>query len=135
MEVVDPDDSRRWTWQELRSAVLEDVPTAGTPGRVARLLGSMVTAAAGAFIGEGPPEMRLRLETDTETEAVTVYAAAAGGYGAKEVELSQALLARFVAGTADPSTLARWGEEHAVEGTPEPAVRESLLTAWIHTRA
>ncbi|THA77805.1 hypothetical protein [Streptomyces sp. A0592] len=130
MEAVDPDDSRVWTWQELRSAVVEEVPTAGTSGRVARLLGSMVTAAAGAFLGEGPPEIRLRLETDTESTVVTVYAATAGGYAAKEAELSQALLADFVAGTAHPGNLVRWGREHAAQGTLEPVVRETLLIAW-----
>ncbi|MFD9081818.1 hypothetical protein [Streptomyces erythrochromogenes] len=130
LEAVDPDGSRAWTWAELRSAVVEDVPTAGTPGRVSRLLGSMVSAAVGAFLGEGPPEMRLRLETEAGPQEVTVYAAAAGGYEARETALSQDLLARFVAGTAAPRALGAWGREHALEGTPKPAVREALLESW-----
>ncbi|AQT70754.1 hypothetical protein B1K54_02560 [Streptomyces sp. fd1-xmd] len=134
VEAVDPDGSRAWTWAELRSAAVEDVPTAGTPGRVSRLLGSMVAAAAGAFLGEGPPEMRLRLETESGVQEVTVYAAAAGGYEAQEAALSRELLARFVAGTADPRAPAAWGREHASEGTPEPAVREALLKAWARER-
>ncbi|MFJ9768250.1 hypothetical protein ACIRUY_31035 [Streptomyces erythrochromogenes] len=134
LEAVDRDDSRAWTWAELRSAVVEDVPTAGTAGRVSRLLGSMVSAAAGAFIGEGPPEMRLRLETGAGPQEATVYAAAAGGYEAHEAELSQDLLARLVAGTADPGATGAWGREPAREGTPEPDVRKALLQTWARPR-
>ncbi|MER7736577.1 hypothetical protein ABTX80_37470 [Streptomyces erythrochromogenes] len=104
LEAVDRDDSRAWTWAELRSAVVEDVPTAGTAGRVSRLLGSMASAAA-------------------------------GGYEAQEVALSQDLLARLVAGTADPGAPGAWGREHAREGTPEPAVRKALLQTWARPRA
>ncbi|WP_405832372.1 MULTISPECIES: hypothetical protein [unclassified Streptomyces] len=129
LEAVDPDGSRTWTWEELRSAVVEDVPTESPSGRASKLLGSVVSAALGAFLGEGPPEMTLRLETENGPEQVTAYAAVAG-YGAEETALSQDLLARFVAGAADPRTLAAWGREHAPEGTPGPPVRESLLRSW-----
>ncbi|MFJ7780620.1 hypothetical protein [Streptomyces yangpuensis] len=135
LEAVDPDGSRAWTWEQLRSAVVEDVPTSGASGRVSRLLGSVVSAAAGAFLGEGPPEMSLRLETEAGPEEMTVYAAAAGGYEAAEVALSMELLARFVAGTADPRALGTWGREHGWEGTPQRAEREALLQGWTRTRA
>ncbi|MFB7177786.1 hypothetical protein ACFCYI_08805 [Streptomyces sp. NPDC056257] len=131
-EAVDPDGDRAWTWEGLRSAVVEDVPVEGPSGRASKLLGAVVSAALGAFTGEEPPEMTLRLETENGPEEVTVHAAAAG-YGAGEAALSQELLARFVAGTADPRTLEAWGRDHAPEGTPGPAERESLLRAW--TRA
>ncbi|MFJ3725469.1 hypothetical protein ACIPYQ_23250 [Streptomyces sp. NPDC090045] len=129
LEAVDPDGSRTWRWAELRSAVVEDVPVEGPSGRAAKLLGSVVAAAFDAFLGGGPPEMTLRLETENGPEEVTAYAAVAG-YGAEEAALSQDLLARFVAGTADPRTLADWGREHAPEGTPKPPARESLLRTW-----
>ncbi|MFG2342058.1 hypothetical protein [Streptomyces yangpuensis] len=135
LEALDPDGSRSWNWEELRSAVIEDVPTSGASGRVSRLLGSMVSAAAGVFLGEGPPEMSLRLETEAGSEEVTVYAAAAGGYEPSEVTLSMELLARFVARTADPRALGTWGSEHAREGTPPHAERETLLEEWTRTRA
>ncbi|MFG2985508.1 hypothetical protein ACGFYQ_30325 [Streptomyces sp. NPDC048258] len=130
LEAVDPDGSRTWTWEGLRSAVVEDVPAESPSGRAPKFLGSMISAAFGAFLGEGPPEMTLRLETEYGPEAVTVYSAAAGGYGAEEAALSQELLARFVAGTADPRVLAAWGREHALEGTPKPRVREAVLRTW-----
>lgn len=130
LEALDPDGNRAWTWGELRSATVVDVPTAETSGRALRLLGSMVSAAAGAFLGERPPEMRLLLETEAGPEEVTVYAAAAGGYGAQEVALSQDLLARFVEGTADTRALGAWGREYAQEGTPRRAAREALLRDW-----
>ncbi|MFD4864103.1 hypothetical protein [Streptomyces sp. NPDC058412] len=128
-EAVDPDGSRAWTWEGLRSAVVEDVPVEGPSGRASKLLGAVVSAAVGAFTGEGPPEMTLRLETDNGPERVTVYAAVAG-YGAEETALSQELLARFVAGTAHPRTLEAWGRDHAPQGTPKPPERESLLRTW-----
>ncbi|MDX3540998.1 hypothetical protein PV721_43345 [Streptomyces sp. MB09-01] len=129
LQAVDPDGSRAWTWEELRSAVVEDVPVDGPSGRAAKLLGSVLSAAVDAFLGEGPPEMTLRLETENGPERVTVHAAVAG-YGAEETALSQDLLARFVARTADPRTLEAWGREHAPQGTPKPPARESLLRTW-----
>ncbi|MFE9629460.1 hypothetical protein [Streptomyces sp. NPDC006463] len=83
LEAVDPDGSRTWTWEGLRSAVVEAVPVESRPGLASKLFGSVVSAAAGIFLGEGPPEMTLRLETEYGPEAVTVYSAAAGGYGAE----------------------------------------------------
>lgn len=68
LEAVDPDGSRTWTWEELRSAVVEGVPAEGPSGRAAKLLGSVVSAAAGVFLGEGPPETTLRLETENGPE-------------------------------------------------------------------
>ncbi|MGP4084438.1 hypothetical protein [Streptomyces sp. KR55] len=130
LEAVDPDGSRTWTWEGLRSAVVEDVPTESPSGRASKFLGSVISAAVGAFLGEGPTEMTLRLETECGPEAVTVYSAAAGGYGAKEAALSKDLLARFVAGTADPRALEAWGREHGLEGTPKPRVREAVLQTW-----
>ncbi len=132
-ETLDPDGSRTWTWEELRSAVIEDVPTESPSGRVPKLVGSVIAAAVGAFVGEGPTAMTLRLETGYGPEQVTVYSAAAGGYGAEETALSQDLLARFVAGTADVRTLEAWGAEHGREATRKPHAREALLQAW--TRA
>ncbi|MFF3204019.1 hypothetical protein [Streptomyces sp. NPDC002962] len=133
LEALDPDGSRTWTWEGLRSAVIEDVPTESPSGRVSKLVGSVVSAAAGAFLGEGPTAMTLRLETAYGPEQVTVYSAAAGGYGAEETALSQDLLARFVAGTAAPRALEAWGREHGQEATPKPQAREALLRTW--TRA
>ncbi|MFD9408128.1 hypothetical protein ACFWBN_14075 [Streptomyces sp. NPDC059989] len=131
LEAVDPDGSRTWTWEGLRSAVVDDVPAESPSGRASKLLGSVVSAALGAFLGEGPPEMTLRLETADGPQEVTVYAAASGGYGAEEAALSQDLLARFVAGTADPRTMEAWGREHGPEGTPKRHVREALLRTWL----
>ncbi len=130
LEALDLDGSRTWAWDALRSAVVEGVPTEGPAGRAPKFLGSMVSAAVGAFLGEGPPEMTLRLEAESGPEELKVYAAAAGGYGAEEVALSQDLLARFVAGTADPRALEAWGREHGLEGTPKPREREALLRSW-----
>ncbi|MEU9146021.1 hypothetical protein [Streptomyces sp. NPDC048349] len=130
LEAFDFEGSRMWAWEGLRSAVVDDVPTEGPAGRGPKFIGSLVSAAVGAFLGEGPPEMKLRLETEYGPEEVTVYSAAAGGYGAEEAALSQDLLARFVAGTADPRALEAWGREHGLEGTPKPQVREGLLRTW-----
>ncbi|MFD4140966.1 hypothetical protein [Streptomyces sp. NPDC058572] len=130
LEALDLDGSRMWAWEEVHSAAVEDVPTEGPAGRAPKFLGSVVSAAVGAFLGEGPPEMTLRLETEYGPEELKVYAAAAGGYGAEEAALSQGLLARFVARTADPRVLEAWGREHGLEGTPKPHVREALLQTW-----
>ncbi|MGP3683530.1 hypothetical protein ACTVZO_02260 [Streptomyces sp. IBSNAI002] len=130
LEAVDPDGSRSWGWDGLSAAVVEDVPTEGPAGRAPKFLGSIVSAAVGAFLGEGPPEMTLRLETGGGPQELTVHSAAAGGYGAEEAALSQELLSRFVAGTADPRVIGAWGREHGLEGTPKPREREVLLRAW-----
>lgn len=114
------------------SAVVEEVPTEGANGRATKFLGSLLSAVTGAFLGEGPPEMKLRLETEYGPEEVSVYSAAAGGYGAEEAALSQELLARFVAGAADPRAVEEWGREHGLEATPKARVRENLLRSWAH---
>ncbi|MBP2035186.1 hypothetical protein [Streptomyces avidinii] len=130
LEALDPDGPRAWTWEGLRSAVIEGVPSETPAGRTSKLLGSVVSAAIGTFLGEGPPEMTLRLATGDGSQEVTVYSAAAGGYLAEEARLSQDLLDRFVAGTADLRAVETWGREHALEGTPEPSARQALLRTW-----
>lgn len=130
LEASDPGGSRTWTWEELRSAVVEGVPTEGRAGRAPKFLGGVVSAAIGTFLGEGPPEMALVLETQDGPREVTVYGAAAAGYTAGEVALSQDLLARFTAGTADPAAVEAWGREHGLERTPKPRAREALLREW-----
>lgn len=130
LEATDPDRPRAWTWAELRSAVVEDVPGHNPVGRATKALGAMISAAIGTdYLGEGPPEMTLRLETEAGAQEVTVHAAVAG-YPSEEARLSQYLLDRFVAGTADPRAVEAWGREHALEGTPEQRAREALLHAW-----
>ncbi|MEU2451906.1 hypothetical protein ABZ605_17755 [Streptomyces sp. NPDC012765] len=130
LEALDPDGPRAWSWEELSSAVVRDVPSESPASRTSKLLGSVVSAAIGTFLGEGPPEMRLRMETGDSTQEVTVYSAAAGGYIAEEVRLSQDLLDRFVAGTADPQAVEEWGRKYAPDGTPEPSARLALLHTW-----
>ncbi|WP_327266081.1 hypothetical protein OG444_36115 [Streptomyces sp. NBC_01232] len=133
LEAADPDGSLTWTWQGVRSAVVEDAPSESRTSRASKLLGSVVSAAIGGLTGEGPPEMTLRLDTADGSQRLTVYSAAAGGYIDEEVRLSQELLDRFVAGTADPRAPGAWGRVHAGEGTPEPRAREALLRAWAQT--
>lgn len=130
LEALDSEGSRMWRWEGLRSAVVGEVPTQTPSGRVVKVLGSVVLGALETLIGRYPPEMTLRLETEQGPAQVSVYSAAAGGYGPQEVALSQDLLARFVARTADPRALEIWGREHGLEGTPKPRARESLLRAW-----
>ncbi|MFJ4466844.1 hypothetical protein ACIP2X_04900 [Streptomyces sp. NPDC089424] len=130
VEAVDPDGPRSWSWTALRSAVVEDVPVTSATGRAAGLLGSLVSAVVGAFLGEGPPSMTLRLETGTGPAEVTVHAAAARGYGAGEAALSQELLARLVTGAADHGAVQAWGRAHGADRTPGPRVREALLREW-----
>ncbi|MEU2157340.1 hypothetical protein ABZ532_20370 [Streptomyces sp. NPDC019396] len=130
VEAVEPGRSRMWAWDGLRSAVVADVPTGEPSGRAAKLIGSVVSATAGAFLGGGPPAMTLRLETEHGPEELSVHSAAAGGYGVEEVSLSQDLLACFVAGTADPRAAEAWGREHGPKGTPKPSERAALLRSW-----
>ncbi|MFE7772595.1 hypothetical protein ACFU5O_01570 [Streptomyces sp. NPDC057445] len=132
LEAVGPDGLRAWTWTDLSSAAVEAAPLRGTPGRrLGMALDALLTAASG--LGNEPPEMSLRLETADGVEEVPVYSAAAGGYGPEELALSQILLARFVAGTADPLTLSAWGRQNSGQGTPKPRMREALLRVWAET--
>ncbi|MFF3323566.1 hypothetical protein [Streptomyces sp. NPDC002889] len=128
LEAAGPDGSRTWTWAGLRSAAVEDAPVRSLGHRLEMTLEALLTSVSG--LGSEPPEMILRLETADGTEKVPVYAATAGGYGPEELALSQALLARFVAGTADPRTLTSWGQENSSHGTPKPRQREALLRTW-----
>ncbi|MCX4823070.1 hypothetical protein OG883_24910 [Streptomyces sp. NBC_01142] len=132
LDAVGPEGSRAWTWTDLRSAAVEAAPVRGTLGsRLGMTLEVLLTAASG--LGNEPAEMILRLETvGGDAEGVPLYSATAG-YDPEEIALSQSLLARFVAGTADPRTVVAWGRQNSSHGTPKPHLREALLREWAQT--
>lgn len=132
LDAVSPAGSQAWRWTDLRSAAVEAAPVCGTLGsRLGMALEVLLTAASG--LGNEPAEMILRLETvGGDAEEVLLYSAAAG-YSPEEIALSQSLLARFAAGTADPRTVAAWGRQNSGHGTPKPRTREALLRAWAKT--
>ncbi|MET9961748.1 hypothetical protein ABZ128_22295 [Streptomyces sp. NPDC006326] len=125
-----PDGDRAWTWSSLRSAVVKGAPVRGRSGGAGRYLAAVVEAVVtmASGFGEGPPEMLLGLETADGTQELPV-SAAARGYTAEEIALSQVLLARFLEGTADPRTLTGWSRHHGGT-TPKPPGREALLREW-----
>ncbi|MFJ7154299.1 hypothetical protein ACIQUQ_05120 [Streptomyces sp. NPDC101118] len=128
----DPYGTRTWAWEELRAASVVDVPVKGTARRLGQAFEVLLAAVGGS--GDEPAEMSLRLTaTDPEvdvTEEVSVHAAVSGGYPTDEVELSQSLLARFVAGEADPGALTAWARGDGHHGTPKARQRQALLRSW-----
>ncbi|MFJ6939913.1 hypothetical protein [Streptomyces sp. NPDC101132] len=132
VEAEDPYGTRTWAWEDLRAAAVVDVPLRGTASRFGQAVDVLIAAVSGG--GDEPAEMSLRLTaTDPTmelTEELSVHAAAAGGYPSDEVELSQSLLARFVAGEADPGALTAWARGDGHRGTPKHRQRQALLRSW-----
>ncbi|MEU1005676.1 hypothetical protein [Streptomyces tibetensis] len=121
-------DHRVWTWEDLRSATVEGAPVHGAARRRLALAVEIVLTAALGGTGE-PRQMLLRLETASGAEELAVHSAAAGAYDKEEFALSQALLARFVDGSASPRTLTEWGRV-AGDTTPKSPERQALLRNW-----
>lgn len=110
-----------------------------TGPRASLMVGSALTSvlspaanpAQGAVVGPGGPALlSVHLETAEGPRRLGVHAAVAGGYVRSEYELSQALLDRFVDGTASPAVLMAWHRDREDSGTPRRAAREALLRAW-----
>ncbi|WNZ09775.1 hypothetical protein [Streptomyces sp. 11x1] len=119
-----------WGWSEIKSATVRYVRVRSGARLLATTAVDLVThAVAGG--GDAAAAFEVHLETaDRTVELNALSAAALGGYVRSEYDLSVALLDRLVAGTADVDTLARWGRDHAAEGTPRREQREALLREW-----
>lgn len=130
-----PDGVRSWPWSGLRSAVVEAAPVESTAKRAGRVLAAVVEAVVtmGSSYGGAPPQMFLVLVTEDGTEDGTAeevrVPAATAGYTAREIALSQRLLARCREGAFDPRTLTAWSRDH-LGAAPEPSEREALLREW-----
>lgn len=133
-------DGRGWAWEDIRTLAIRDAPVKPPAARWASLaVGSALTSvlslaanpAQGAMVGPGGPALlSVHLETAEGPRRLGVHAAVAGSYVRSEYELSQALLDRFVDGTASPAVLMAWHRDREDSGTPRRAAREALLRGW-----
>ncbi len=124
--------SGEWPWSEVTA-----LKVLGAPARSAglRWAGRAVTVAAAAldlWVPGSPEAMTVQIGTrgGADVEAL-VQSGAASAYTRREVDLSHALLSRFVAGAASPAVLSRWWEARDTTGLPRSRERETVLEEWL----
>ncbi|MFE9122684.1 hypothetical protein [Streptomyces sp. NPDC007172] len=124
--------SGEWPWSEVTA-----LKVLGAPARSAglRWAGRAVTVAAAAldlWVPGSPEAMTVQIGTrgGADVEAL-VQSGAASAYTRREVDLSHALLSRFVAGAASPAVLSRWWEARDTTGLLRSRERETVLEEWL----
>ncbi|MDT0495582.1 hypothetical protein RM717_34395 [Streptomyces griseus] len=124
-------DPLRWTWSGLSAVRVTEAPVRSTVTRWASRAASFVAAALNAWTPGSPAEMTVVVTARNDEIRTPVHSGASSAYTQREVDLSHALLARFVQGTCSPAVLSDWQEEAQPTGTPNSRQREALLHSWL----
>ncbi|AYG78434.1 hypothetical protein DWB77_00541 [Streptomyces hundungensis] len=123
-------DERVWTWPEVTDLQVDQVPVRSAVVRWATRAATFAAAALDAWVPGTPAEMTVAVSSGTHRTEVPVFSAAATAYTQREVDLSHALLAHFVRGTASPALLTDWWKETRPVGVLRSRQREDLLEYW-----
>lgn len=125
-----------WSWTELSSFHVGQVPTGDLAGKLLSSVGRRVVEAALTAVGFGgepdlPPVLSARLLLEDGSTAELMALSATDAYSVREAQLSQHLLDRLVTGSTSVRTLLDWGrEQDDLDHTPREAKREELLWEW-----
>ncbi|MEU1851787.1 hypothetical protein ABZ499_21560 [Streptomyces sp. NPDC019990] len=115
------------SWTATEHVTVPDAPARSAFQRVLTTAFDVATSMAG-FGGPGSGHGMTVCVTHTGGQSeYPVLSAAAPAYTEREVELSQQLLDRFVAGGLRPSALTEWWRSAGPRSTPKPQEREAVL--------
>ncbi|MFJ4980476.1 hypothetical protein ACIP6X_35085 [Streptomyces coeruleorubidus] len=115
------------SWTATERVTVPDAPARSGFQRGLRVAFDVATSMAGFGGPDSGHGMTVCVtHTDGQSE-YPVLSAAAPAYTEREVELSQQLLARFVAGGLRPSVLTEWWRSAGLRSTPKPQEREAVL--------
>ena len=125
-----------WSWTELSSFHVGQVPTGALAGKLLgnvarRAVEAALTAVGFGGVPDDPPELSARLLLGDGSTAELAALSATDAYSLREAKLSQHLLDSFVTGGSSVRTLLEWGrEQDDLDHTPREAKREELLWEW-----
>ncbi|WP_438289903.1 hypothetical protein [Streptomyces sp. HUAS TT7] len=131
LRVVGPE-PREWPWSDVTSVEVIGAPVRSTGVRWAGRAASVAAAALDVWVPGSPEEMTVAVSAGDSRMETTVLSGAATAYSRREVELSRALLARFVDGTSSPAVLSNWWSS-ADPGVLRSRGREAVLEEWLAT--
>ncbi|MFJ7332700.1 hypothetical protein ACIQUU_05505 [Streptomyces sp. NPDC101116] len=115
------------SWTATEQVTVPDAPARSSFRRGLSLALDVAMNMAGFGGPDGGHGMTVCVtHTDGRSE-YPVLSAAAPAYTEREVELSEQLLARFVAGELSPSVLTEWWRSDGPRSTPKPQEREAVL--------
>uniref|UniRef100_A0AAU2VEL4 Uncharacterized protein n=1 Tax=Streptomyces sp. NBC_00003 TaxID=2903608 RepID=A0AAU2VEL4_9ACTN len=123
---------REWPWSEVTALEVIGVPVRSAGVRWAGRAASVAAAALDLWVPGSPAEMTVVVGAEGGGIETTVLSGAATAYTQREVDLSRALLGRFVEGTSSPAVLTDWWSS-AEPGVLRSRGREAVLEEW-HAR-
>ncbi|GAA1182756.1 hypothetical protein GCM10009654_45070 [Streptomyces hebeiensis] len=130
-QIVGPE-PLQWRWSDVTDLRVADAPVRSTAARWAARAASVASAALNAWVPGSPAEMTVVIAAGGNEVKTPVLSGASSAYTQREVDLSHALLARFVRGSSSPALMADWAN-----GEEQPSVvlrsrqREALLESWL----
>lgn len=132
LRLVGPE-PKEWIWSDVTSVEVIGVPVRSTGGRWASRAASVAAVALDVWNPSSPEEMTVAVSAGGGRIETTVLSGAATAYSRREVDLSHALLARFVEGTCSPAVLSDWWAS-AEPGVLRSRGREAVLEEWLAAR-
>ncbi|WP_223279613.1 hypothetical protein [Streptomyces sp. SDr-06] len=121
---------RQWPWSEVAALEVTGAPVRSTGGRWAGRAASVAAAALDVWVPDSPAEMTVVITAGDGRFEASVLSGAATAYSRREVDLSHALLDRFVRGTSSPAALLDWSRA-AEPGALRSRAREAVLEGWL----
>ncbi|WP_411079913.1 hypothetical protein [Streptomyces sp. cmx-18-6] len=121
----------RWTWSDLSDVRVSEAPVRSTATRWASRAAAFAAAALNVWTPGSPTEMTVVVAAGSDEIRTPVFSAASSAYTRREVDLSHALLTRFVQGSSSPAVLSDWLEEAQPTEVLGSRKREILLDAWL----
>ncbi|MFJ8314268.1 hypothetical protein [Streptomyces sp. NPDC094147] len=125
-------DPQSWPWSTVMDVEVTEVPVRSAVTRWATRAATVAAAVLDFWVPGSPPEMTVTVSTmQGEHHHTPVLSGAATAYTQREVDLSHALLAHFVRGSASPGALTAWWKETQPVEVLRSRQREAVLEHWL----
>ncbi|CAM5293783.1 hypothetical protein [Streptomyces xanthochromogenes] len=122
----------QWPWGEVTALTVTGAPVRSAGVRWAGRAATVAAAALDLWMPGSPEMMTVAVGTrDGAHVEVLVPSGAATAYTRREVDLSHALVTRFVEGTSSPALPSRWWGTRDGTGQLRSREREAVLEEWL----
>jgi hypothetical protein len=128
--IVGPD-PLQWHWSDVTDLRVTEVPIRSTATRWATRAATVAAAALNAWVPGSPAEMTVVIAAGRDEVKTPVFCGASIAYSQHEVDLSHALLARFVRGASSPAIMSDWWDRDRPSEVLRSRHRETLLESWL----